>query len=139
NQAVREGKNIIIEGAQGALLDIDLGTYPYVTASNTMAGGASTGSGVGPTKIDKVMGIVKAYTTRVGEGPLPTELPEKEGAVLREKGKEFGAVTGRPRRCGWFDAVVVKFASESSGVEELVITKLDVLDELPMLKICTGY
>lgn len=139
NQAVREGKNIIIEGAQGAMLDIDVGTYPYVTASNTTAGGATTGSGIGPTKIDKVIGIAKAYTTRVGEGPLPTELPEEEGNALREKGKEFGATTGRPRRCGWFDAVVVKFACEVSGVDELVITKLDVLDNLPAIKICVGY
>ncbi len=139
NQALREKKTIIIEGAQGALLDIDIGTYPYVTASNTTAGGCATGSGIGPTKIDTVVSIVKAYTTRVGEGPFPTELPVKEGNTLREKGQEFGATTGRPRRCGWFDAELVKFACESSGVDELIITKLDVLDDLAKLKICTGY
>lgn len=139
NQALKENKTIIIEGAQGAMLDIDVGTYPYVTGSNTTAGGCATGSGIGPTKIDKVVSIVKAYTTRVGEGPLPTELPVELGNTLREKGKEFGATTGRPRRCGWFDAAVVKFANESSGVDELIITKLDVLDDLPVIKICTGY
>ena len=138
-QAVRDGKKIILEGAQGSLLDMEVGTYPYVTSSNTTAGGACTGSGIGPTKIDKVVGVVKAYTTRVGEGPLPTELPETEGKALRERGKEFGATTGRPRRCGWFDAVVVRFATEVSGVDELVITKLDVLDDLSKIKICTGY
>lgn len=139
HQAVRENKKIIMEGAQGALLDLDLGTYPYVTSSNTTAGGASTGSGIGPTSINSVIGIAKAYTTRVGSGPLPTELPEAEGNVLREKGKEFGATTGRPRRCGWFDAVVVKYACEISGVSELVITKLDVLDDLKTIRLCTGY
>ncbi len=139
NQFLKEGKRIIMEGAQGTMLDMDVGTYPYVTASNTTAGGASTGSGIGPTKIDKVVGIAKAYTTRVGEGPLPTELPPEEVGKLREKGKEFGATTGRPRRCGWFDAVVVRFACEVNGVDELVVTKLDVLDEFPNIKICTGY
>jgi len=139
NQAIRENKKILIEGAQGSLLDIDLGTYPYVTSSNTTAGGACTGSGIGPTKINKVIGVVKAYTTRVGGGPLPTELAEEAGNNLRKKGNEFGATTGRPRRCGWFDAVVVKFAAEASGVGELVITKLDVLDDLLSVKICTGY
>lgn len=139
NEAWKSGKDIILEGAQGALLDVDVGTYPYVTSSNTTSGGATTGSGLGPTKIDKVIGVVKAYTTRVGEGPLPTELPEKEGAELRERGHEFGATTGRPRRCGWFDAVVAKFASQVNGSDELVITKLDVLDGLPKIKICTGY
>jgi adenylosuccinate synthase len=139
NQAIREDKTIIIEGAQGALLDVDLGTYPYVTSSNTTSAGAATGSGIGPTKIDKVVGIVKAYTTRVGEGPMPTELLGEEGERLRGRGKEFGATTGRPRRCGWFDAVVVRFACEASGVDQLVITKLDVLDDLPTLKLCSGY
>jgi len=138
-QAVRDKKNIILEGAQGSLLDIDIGTYPYVTSSNTTAGGSSTGSGIAPRKIDKVIGVVKAYTTRVGEGPFPTELPEAEGNALREQGKEFGATTGRPRRCGWFDAAVVRFAAEVNGADELVITKLDVLDNLPKIKICTGY
>ncbi|MEK7583290.1 MAG: adenylosuccinate synthetase [Patescibacteria group bacterium] len=139
NQAIRDKKKIIMEGAQGALLDVDHGTYPYVTSSNTTAGGASTGSGIGPTKIDHVIGIAKAYTTRVGEGPLPTELPEAEGNALREKGHEFGATTGRPRRCGWFDAVVVRYACDINGIDELVITKLDVLDYLPVIKICVGY
>jgi adenylosuccinate synthase len=139
NQAVRDKKEIIIEGAQGAMLDIDVGTYPYVTSSNTTAGGASTGSGIGPTRIDKVTGVVKAYTTRVGEGPMPTELLDDTGELLRKRGDEFGATTGRPRRCGWFDSVVAKFACEVNGVDELVITKLDVLDELPTLKICSGY
>jgi len=139
NQFLREHKRVIMEGAQGTMLDIDVGTYPYVTASNTTAGGVCTGSGIGPTKIDKVVGIAKAYTTRVGSGPLPTELPEAEGNRLREKGKEFGATTGRPRRCGWFDSVVVRFASEVNGVDELAITKLDVLDDLPKIRVCTGY
>ena len=139
HQAVRDGKKIIMEGAQGALLDLDLGTYPYVTSSNTTAGGASTGSGIGPTSIDSVIGIAKAYTTRVGSGPLPTELPEVEGNAIRDKGKEFGATTGRPRRCGWFDAVVVRYACDISGVSELVVTKLDVLDDLPKIKICVRY
>jgi adenylosuccinate synthase len=139
NQALREDRQIIIEGAQGALLDIDLGTYPFVTSSNTTAAGAATGSGIGPTKINKVVGIVKAYTTRVGEGPMPTELLGEEGERIRAAGKEFGATTGRPRRCGWFDAVVVRFACEASGVDELVITKLDVLDKMESLRICTGY
>ena len=139
NQAIRDGKKIIMEGAQGALLDIDHGTYPYVTSSNTTAGGASTGSGIGPTKIDSVIGIAKAYTTRVGSGPLPTELPEDVGNAIRDKGKEFGATTGRPRRCGWFDAVVVRYACDISGISELVVTKLDVLDNLPKIKICVGY
>ncbi len=138
-QAIKDGKKILLEGAQGSLLDMDVGTYPYVTSSNTTAGGACTGSGIGPTKIDKVVGVVKAYTTRVGEGPLPTELPEEEGNALRKKGNEFGATTGRPRRCGWFDAVVVRFAAQVSGVDELVITKLDVLDDMPVIKICSGY
>ena len=139
NQLLRENKRVIMEGAQGTMLDIDVGTYPYVTASNTTSGGVCTGSGIGPTKIDNVIGIVKAYTTRVGEGPLPTELPEAEGNRLREKGKEFGATTGRPRRCGWFDGVVVRYACEVNGVDELAITKLDVLDDLAVIKICTGY
>ncbi len=139
NQALKENKEIILEGAQGAMLDIDVGTYPYVTSSNTTAGGAATGSGLGPTKIDKVLGVIKAYTTRVGEGPLPTELPEAEGEKLRERGQEFGATTGRPRRCGWFDAAVAKFAAAVNGVDELVVTKLDVLDNLPSIKICSGY
>ena len=139
HESVRQKKNIILEGAQGTLLDLDLGTYPFVTSSNTTAGGASTGSGIGPTRIDKVIGIAKAYITRVGEGPMPTELPEPEGTRLRERGHEFGATTGRPRRCGWFDAVIGRFACQISGVDELAITKLDVLDDMKSIKICTGY
>ncbi len=139
NEAIKKQKKIIMEGAQGAMLDVDFGTYPYVTSSNTMAGAASTGSGVGPTKIDKVVGIVKAYTTRVGNGPLPTEFPEALGEQVRQKGNEFGATTGRPRRCGWFDAVVVRYACMVSGVDECVLMKLDVLDDLETIKICTGY
>lgn len=138
-KALKDKKKIIMEGAQGALLDLDLGTYPYVTSSNTTAGGAATGSGIGPSKIDNVIGIVKAYTTRVGSGPLPTELLNDTGEHIRQKGGEFGATTGRPRRCGWFDAVVVRYACDMSGVDELVLTKLDVLDDLASLKICTGY
>ncbi|MEK7615804.1 MAG: adenylosuccinate synthetase [Patescibacteria group bacterium] len=132
-------KRIIMEGAQGAMLDVDFGTYPYVTSSNTMAGAASTGSGIGPTKIDKVIGIVKAYTTRVGNGPLPTEFPDELGEQIRQKGNEFGATTGRPRRCGWFDAVVVRYACQVSGVDECVLMKLDVLDDLETIRICTKY
>ncbi|MFA6171347.1 MAG: adenylosuccinate synthase [Patescibacteria group bacterium] len=139
NRAVKEKKEILLEGAQGAMLDIDLGTYPYVTSSNTTAGGAVTGSGIGPKSIDKILGVVKAYTTRVGEGPFPTELEGEEAEKLRKKGDEFGATTGRPRRCGWFDSVVSRYACEMSGVDELIITKLDVLDELAVIKICTGY
>ncbi len=139
NEKIRKGKIIIMEGAQGAMLDVDFGTYPFVTSSNTMSGAASTGSGIGPTKIDKVVGIAKAYTTRVGNGPLPTEFPETLGEHVRQKGGEFGATTGRPRRCGWFDAVVVRYACEISGVDELVLTKLDVLDDLATIRVCSGY
>lgn len=139
NEAIKKNKKIIMEGAQGAMLDVDFGTYPFVTSSNTMAGAASTGSGIGPTKIDKVVGIVKAYTTRVGNGPLPTEFPAELGEQIRQKGNEFGATTGRPRRCGWFDAVVVRYACQVSGVDSCVLMKLDVLDDLDTIKICTGY
>ncbi len=137
--ALQQKKNIIIEGAQGTMLDIDIGTYPYVTSSNTTIGGALTGSGIGPMSIERIIGITKAYTTRVGSGPLPTELPEAQGNALREKGKEFGATTGRPRRCGWFDAHVVRYAVMVNGITELALTKLDVLDDLATIKICTGY
>lgn len=139
NDAMRAGKNILFEGAQGTLLDIDHGTYPYVTSSNTVAGQAATGSGVGPTKLDKVIGVAKAYATRVGEGPFPTELSGDEAAKVREVGGEYGATTGRARRVGWFDAVAVKYAADLNGFDGLVITKLDVLDNIEKIKICTGY
>lgn len=139
NQAYEEGKTILVEGAQGAHLDIDLGTYPYVTSSNTTAGGACTGLGLAPNKIKSVVGIVKAYTTRVGGGPFPTELPGMEGDMLREQGGEYGATTGRPRRCGWFDVTVVKNAITVSGVESLNLTKLDILTGFKTIKIATHY
>ena len=135
----REGKRILFEGAQGALLDIDHGTYPYVTSSNTVAAQAATGSGLGPNAIDYVLGICKAYTTRVGEGPFPTEQKNEVGKVLGEKGKEFGVVTGRPRRCGWFDAVLVRQTVRTCGIDGLALTKLDILDGFDEIKVCTGY
>ena len=135
----KEGKNVMFEGAQGALLDIDHGTYPFVTSSNTTAGGAATGSGVGPRYIDYVLGIVKAYTTRVGAGPFPTELFDADGRHLGEKGHEFGATTGRQRRCGWLDIVALRRSLEINSVTGICITKLDVLDGMETLKICTGY
>jgi adenylosuccinate synthase len=137
--ARRAGKRILFEGAQGALLDVDFGTYPYVTSSNTLAGMAATGTGLGPTAVDFVLGIVKAYTTRVGEGPFPTELFDADGARLGERGHEFGTVTGRKRRCGWFDAVLVRQTCATSGVSGIALTKLDVLDGFDTLKICVGY
>ena len=135
----RRGKHILFEGAQGALLDLDHGTYPYVTASNTVAGNACAGSGIGPTMIDSVIGVAKAYTTRVGEGPFPTELQDQVGEKIREKGGEYGATTGRPRRCGWFDAVVVNHSIRINGIREMAITKLDVLNDFDKIKICVGY
>ena len=135
----REGKRILFEGAQGALLDIDHGTYPFVTSSNTVAAQAATGSGLGPTAIDYVLGICKAYTTRVGEGPFPTEQRNEVGRLIGERGREFGTVTGRPRRCGWFDAVLVRQTVRSSGINGLALTKLDILDGLPELKVCVAY
>ena len=138
-EARRAGKRILFEGAQGSLLDVDFGTYPYVTSSNTLAGMAATGTGLGPTAVDFVLGIVKAYTTRVGEGPFPTELTDADGERLGERGREFGTVTGRKRRCGWFDAVLVRQTCATSGVSGIALTKLDVLDGFPTLKICTGY
>jgi adenylosuccinate synthase len=135
HRAIREGKRVLLEGAQGALLDVDHGTYPYVTSSNTTAGGAAVGSGIGPTAINDVLGVVKAYTTRVGNGPLPTEAASPYAERLRELGGEFGAVTGRPRRCGWFDATVVRYAARVNGLTGLAVTKLDVLDtfsEIPV-------
>jgi adenylosuccinate synthase len=139
NAGMDEGKSVLFEGAQGTLLDVDHGTYPYVTASSATAGGACTGTGVGPTRIDGVIGISKAYTTRVGGGPFPTELLNDIGSRIRERGQEFGASTGRPRRCGWFDAVVVCYSRLINNLDSLVITKLDVLDELQEIKICTGH
>ncbi len=139
NQVIDRKENVIFESAQGTLLDVDFGTYPYVTSSNPIAGGSCVGTGVGPTKIDYVVGIVKAYTTRVGEGPLPTELKDETGKYLQEKGKEFGATTGRPRRCGWFDVLVVKHSVRVNGISSLALTKLDVLDGLDKVKICIGY
>jgi adenylosuccinate synthase len=139
HQLRREGKNVMFEGAQGALLDIDHGTYPYVTSSNTTAGGASTGTGVGPRYIDYVLGIVKAYTTRVGAGPFPTELFDEDGDHLGKKGHEFGATTGRKRRCGWLDVVALRRSLEINSVSGICITKLDVLDGMERVKICVGY
>jgi len=139
HEARRAGKRILFEGAQGALLDIDFGTYPYVTSSNVIAGQAATGTGLGPGAIDFVLGIVKAYTTRVGEGPFPAELFDADGARLGERGHEFGTVTGRKRRCGWFDAVLVRQTCVTSGVTGIALTKLDVLDGFKTLKICVGY
>lgn len=139
NDAIKKKKRVLFEGAQGTLLDVDHGTYPFVTSSNATAGGASTGTGVGPTKIDKVIGVVKAYTTRVGEGPFPAEFPRDLMEKIRTKGNEFGATTGRPRRCGWFDSIVVKHSVMVNGIDEIVVTKLDVLDCLGSLKICTAY
>ena len=138
-EARRAGKRILFEGAQGALLDIDFGTYPFVTSSNVIAGQAATGVGLGPTAIDFVLGIVKAYTTRVGEGPFPAELFDADGERLGERGHEFGTVTGRKRRCGWFDAVLVRQTCATSGVSGIALTKLDVLDGFKTLKICVGY
>lgn len=138
-EEIQKGRHILFEGAQGALLDLDHGTYPYVTASNTVAGNACAGSGIGPTFIDSVIGVAKAYTTRVGEGPFPTELKDDIGNRIREKGGEYGATTGRPRRCGWFDAVVVNHAIRINGIREMAVTKLDVLNDFDTVKICVGY
>ena len=138
-EQVRKGTRILFEGAQGTLLDVDHGTYPFVTSSNTVAGNAAVGSGIGPTAIDRVMGISKAYTTRVGGGPFPTELDDALGERLRKVGDEYGATTGRPRRCGWLDAVVLRYAVRVNGLWGLALTKMDVLSGLDTLKICTGY
>ena len=135
----REGKRILFEGAQGALLDVDHGTYPFVTSSNTVAGQAATGSGLGPRSINYVLGITKAYTTRVGGGPFPTELNNEAGRLLGERGREFGTVTGRPRRCGWFDACLVRQTIKVSGMDGIALTKLDVLDGFDEVKVCVGY
>ncbi len=137
--AIEEGKSILLEGAQGALLDVDHGTYPYVTSSNPTSGGACTGSGIPPTKITSVIGIVKAYTTRVGLGPFPTELDGDEGEMLRKTGAEYGATTGRPRRCGWYDAFLMNYSRMINGIQRVAITKLDVLSYMDEIKICVGY
>jgi adenylosuccinate synthase len=139
NEAIDNGKSILLEGAQGALLDVDHGTYPFVTSSNPTSGGACTGTGIPPTKIDNVIGIVKAYTTRVGNGPFPTELVDDEGEKLRKIGSEYGATTGRPRRCGWFDAPLVRYSAMINGIDSVAITKLDVLSNFDEIKVCTGY
>ena len=139
DQAVRSKKNILFEGAQGTLLDLDHGTYPYVTSSNPIAGGACVGAGVGPTIIDRIIGVAKAYTTRVGEGPFPTELGDEIGLHLGDRGAEFGTTTGRRRRCGWFDGVIGRYAARINGLDCLAITKLDVLDELDEIKVCVAY
>lgn len=139
NRMIDGGKKILFEGAQGTLLDVDLGTFPYVTSSSATAGGACIGTGVGPTHIDGVLGVMKAYTTRVGEGPFPTELKNSTGEELRTRGEEFGATTGRPRRCGWLDAVSLRYAIQVNGLSTLALTKLDVLDSFPVVKICRAY
>ena len=139
NKLIEQDKNILFEGAQGTFLDVDHGTYPFVTSSNTLAGGACAGAGIGPTRITDVLGIVKAYTTRVGSGPFPTELFDEDGDLLRSEGQEFGATTGRPRRCGWFDALLVRQAVRLNGVTGMAIMKLDVLDKFETLKIAVGY
>ena len=139
NRAIDNKKDVLFEGAQGTFLDIDFGTYPFVTSSSATAGGVCIGTGISPLKIDKIIGVAKAYTTRVGEGPFPTEFPLKLGKFIRDKGNEFGATTGRPRRCGWFDSVMVKEAVLLNGISELAITKLDILDGLKNIKICVAY
>ena len=139
NESLKDGKQILLEGAQGALLDIDFGTYPYVTSSNPTSGGACAGVGIGPTKIESVLGVIKAYTTRVGMGPFPTEIGDEEDFDLRDLGGEYGATTGRPRRCGWFDAVIAKFAVQVNGLDSFALTKLDVLDTLEEVKVCVAY
>lgn len=139
NDLISYGKTILFEGAQGALLDVDFGTYPYVTSSSAGSGGACTGTGVSPTKIDLILGVAKAYTTRVGEGPFPSEIPGDLGVKLRELGDEYGSTTGRPRRCGWFDAVALRYSARINGISEFAITKLDVLSGFDTIKICIGY
>ena len=139
NNAIREGRTVMFEGAQGTMLDIDHGTYPFVTSSSASAGGACTGTGVAPTRIDGVLGVSKAYITRVGGGPFPTEAFDAAGELIRQRGKEFGAVTGRPRRCGWFDVPLLRYTATINGFDSIVITKLDVLDDFEEIPVCTGY
>jgi adenylosuccinate synthase len=139
NREIKDGKSVLLEGAQAALLDIDFGTYPFVTSSNPTAGGACTGLGIPPMAIDRVIGVAKAYATRVGNGPFPTELNDEIGETLRKVGREYGATTGRPRRCGWFDAVAVRYTNMINGVSSVALTKLDVLSDMPEVKLCTHY
>ena len=139
NQAIRDGKTVLFEGAQGTMLDIDHGTYPFVTSSNASAGGACTGTGVAPTRINGVIGVSKAYITRVGGGPFPTEALDAKGEQIRARGKEFGAVTGRPRRCGWFDVPLLRYTAAINGFDSIVVTKLDVLDDFESIPVCVGY
>ncbi|PID53642.1 MAG: hypothetical protein CSB46_06890 [Micrococcales bacterium] len=139
NTALDEGKTVLFEGGQATMLDVDHGTYPFVTSSNAVAAGACTGAGIGPTRIDRVVGVAKAYTTRVGEGPFPTELPGEAGQRLRDAGHEYGTTTGRPRRCGWFDAVLGKFSQRVNGLTDTVLTKLDVLSGLESIPVCVAY
>ena len=138
-QAIKEGKQVLFEGAQGTLLDLDMGTYPYVTSSHPLSGGVCTGTGIGPTVIDQVIGVAKAYTTRVGKGPFPTELFDETGDQIRNRGNEFGTNTGRPRRIGWFDSVILRHAVRANGLTCLAVNKLDTLSGLPTLKICVAY
>ena len=139
NLAIKEGKSVLMEGAQGALLDVDHGTYPFVTSSNPTSGGACTGLGVPPTSIGTIMGVVKAYSTRVGNGPFPTELNDSMGEFLRKEGAEFGATTGRPRRCGWLDLVALKYSVMVNGISEIALTKIDVLNNFEEIAVCTEY
>ena len=139
NHAIRDGKTVLFEGAQGTMLDIDHGTYPFVTSSSASAGGACTGTGVPPTRIQGVIGVSKAYITRVGGGPFPTEALDDAGEQIRARGNEFGAVTGRPRRCGWFDAPLLRYTAAINGFDSMVVTKLDVLDEFDQIPVCVGY
>ncbi len=137
--ALRERKNILLEGAQGALLDPDFGTYPFVTSSSPVASGCCGGVGIGPTRLDRAVGVYKAYTTRVGAGPFPTELEDETGELIRQRGQEFGTTTGRPRRCGWFDGVLGRYAAQVNGLDGIALTRLDILDTLPTIKVCTAY
>jgi adenylosuccinate synthase len=139
NRALDKGESVLFEGAQGTMLDIDQGTYPFVTSSNATSGGVATGLGVAPTRLTGVVGVTKAYTTRVGAGPFPTEMPDLDANEVRERGNEFGAVTGRPRRCGWLDLAVLRYAKMLNGIDSLVVTKLDVFDAQPEIKVCVGY
>jgi len=139
NRALDDGKTVLFEGAQATMLDVDHGTYPYVTSSNPVSGGVCTGSGVGPTRIDRVIGVIKAYTTRVGSGPFPTELFDEDGDRLREVGAEYGVTTGRPRRCGWYDAVIARYAARVNGLTEFFLTKLDTLGGWERIPVCVGY
>jgi len=139
NDQIEKNKKVLCEGAQGTMLDVDHGTYPFVTSSNSISGGACTGLGIPPNHIDRVVGVIKAYTTRVGEGPFPTELHDENGEKLRKEGHEFGSTTGRPRRCGWFDAVVARYSIRLNGIDAMALTKVDVLDRFNTLRVCTGY